>query len=562
LLKKLYIRNFALIDCLEIDFHQGFNVLTGETGAGKSIIIDAVGVVTGGQGSGEFIRSGEEKALVQAVFETGANRRILDILEMYGLYPDEGEDLILSRELVKTGKNICRVNARPVNLSVYKEIAQSLVDIYGQHYQQSLLIPQKHMELLDEYGANKFLKEKLAAVFQKVQLLEDKVASMEAKEQEQLRAADIYKFQLEEIDQSRLTPGEDQALEEQKNILANAEKLSFLINSAYELLYEGGTQKAVIELLHEAINSVKAAEFLDESVRPAYEMLESSLYQIEEATRDLKVYASKIDSDPSRLEEIENRLNTIRNLKKKYGNTINDILLFRDRVASSLAFLENYDQELSNAKKELDKAKKEYEALAGDLSENRKQTAAGLVKQITDELKDLNMPHVTFDIKISPRSAPSELGVDEIEFLISPNKGEPLKPLAKIVSGGEISRIMLAFKSILARVDSISTLIFDEVDSGIGGNTLHAVAQKLSSIGRDRQVICVTHSPQIAGYGDSHYRIEKIVLNDRTITKVEQLTHEGRVDEIARMLSGGQITPLTKQHAEEILKRQFFSLNH
>jgi len=558
LLKKLFIRNFALIDRLEIDFHHGFNVLTGETGAGKSIIIDAVGVVIGGQGLTEFIRSGEEKALVQAVFEVEGNRKVLEILQTYGLLPDQGEDLILSRELVKSGKNICRVNGRPVNLSVFKDIAQSLVDIYGQHYQQSLLMPQKHIELLDEYGGKRLLesKEKLAAVYEELTALQAKVSSMEAQERERVRMADIYKFQLGEIDKSRLSPGEDIALEEERNILSNAEKLAFLSNTAYELLYEGGKQRPVIELLHEAITSVKAAGSMDDSVRPIYEMLESSLYQIEEAARDLKAYAAKIEADPARLEEIENRLDLIRNLKRKYGNTIQEILDYRDQVASSLALLENYDQELTDAKNAWETAKKEYLRIAGELSEARKQAASGLKKQITEELKELNMPHVTFDIDISSKSVPSEQGLDEVEFLISPNKGEPLKPLAKIVSGGEVSRIMLAFKSILARADSIFTLIFDEVDSGIGGHTLHAVAQKLSAIGRDRQVICVTHSPQIAGYGDSHYRITKTVSNNRTVTQVEHLSAEERVNEIARMLSGGKVTPLTRKHAEEILKQQ------
>ncbi len=558
MLKKLFIRNFALIDRLEIDFHHGFNVLTGETGAGKSIIIDAVGVVIGGQGLTEFIRSGEEKALVQAVFEVEGNRKVLEILQTYGLLPDQGEDLILSRELVKSGKNICRVNGRPVNLSVFKDIAQSLVDIYGQHYQQSLLMPQKHIELLDEYGGKRLLesKEKLAAVYEELTALQAKVSSMEAQERERVRMADIYKFQLGEIDKSRLSPGEDIALEEERNILSNAEKLAFLSNTAYELLYEGGKQRPVIELLHEAITSVKAAGSMDDSVRPIYEMLESSLYQIEEAARDLKAYAAKIEADPARLEEIENRLDLIRNLKRKYGNTIQEILDYRDQVASSLALLENYDQELTDAKNAWETAKKEYLRIAGELSEARKQAASGLKKQITEELKELNMPHVTFDIDISSKSVPSEQGLDEVEFLISPNKGEPLKPLAKIVSGGEVSRIMLAFKSILARADSIFTLIFDEVDSGIGGHTLHAVAQKLSAIGRDRQVICVTHSPQIAGYGDSHYRITKTVSNNRTVTQVEHLSAEERVNEIARMLSGGKVTPLTRKHAEEILKQQ------
>jgi len=558
LLTRLYIQNIALIDRLEIDLYPGFTVLTGETGAGKSIIIDAVGVAIGEQGLTEFIRSGEDKALVEAAFEVGSNKKVLDVLEQSGFLPEPGEQLILTRELVLSGKNICRVNGRQVNLSVFREIARNLVDIYGQHHQQSLLDPQKHIELLDEYGGDTLvsLKQQVNSLYEETAHLQSKIKSTASNAKEQARMADVFKYELAEIEKCQLAPGEDSKFEEEKKILANAEKLYFLSNTAYELLYEGGKQKPIIDMLSEAVNSLKEIRSIDESIAPVCEMMESSLYQLEEAARDIKAYIGRIEADPDRLEEVENRLNLIRQLKRKYGDSIREILAYKDQIASSLELLTNFEDETTKTSETLVKVKSEYNETAGRLSAARKKAAAALKNQITGELKDLNMPHVTFEVRLSPRIVPTAQGIDDVEFLISPNKGEPLKPLAKIVSGGEVSRIMLAFKTILAKIDSISTLIFDEVDTGIGGGSLHAVAQKMFLIGRDRQVICVTHSPQIAGCGDNHLAIMKLVNNGRTLTRVKELSMPERVDEIARMLAGGKVSPATKKLAQEILKQQ------
>jgi len=558
LLEKLFIRNFAIIDRLEIDLPKGFTVLTGETGAGKSIIIDAVTVVTGGQGLTEFIRSGEEKAVVEAVFDIGVNAKAKKILEEYGLLPEEGDSLILTREIVKTGKNLCRVNGRQVNLSVLKDIAKTLVDIYGQHHQQSLLDPLKHIELLDDYGGDQMrgLRKKLSSAYRDIAALEARIREMEADEKERVRKIDIYKYQLEEIDGIGPVEGEDSSLEEEKNILANAERLSVLYNTAYELLYEGGRQKAVTDLLHEAASNLKEACSVDPAAGPLTETVESALYQLEEVARDIRKRCSSLETDPLKLDEVENRLALIRQLKKKYGDTINEILKYREEVASSLIVLDNFDEELSRTKKFMEEAKKHYDSIAGETSSQRRKTADTIRELITRELIELNMPHVTFDISITSGNRPTENGYDEVEFLISPNLGEPLKPLAKIVSGGEVSRIMLAFKKILAKIDSVFTLIFDEVDAGIGGNAIQAVAQKLSSIGTDRQVICVTHSPQIAARADNHFIITKETGESRTFTKIYGLSPEERIDEIARMLGGGKITAVTRKHAEEILKEK------
>ncbi|MBU7007672.1 DNA repair protein RecN [Phosphitispora fastidiosa] len=563
MLVKLFVQNFALIDKLELDFLRGFNVLTGETGAGKSIIIDAVGTVTGSQGLTEFIRSGEKKAIVEAVFEVENNSRIMGMLEQFGFLPEQGEALILTRELVKSGKNICRINGRIVNLSLYREIAGNLIDIYGQHHQQSLLDQQKHIDLLDEYGENNLslsdfheIKDELAACYGQLLTLRAQLRQLEDSEKEKVRMADMYRYQLEEIDNCSPVAGEDQALDEEKNILANAERLTSLASEAYALLYESDSTRPAAELLHAALNSLRELAVVDSSLNGVYEMLESAVYQVEEAARDIKTYSAKLESDPVRLDEIESRLNRINLLKKKYGDSINEILEYRNQVAASLAVIDNYDDEVSSLRTEIESIGSKYRGLAERLTAARKQAAKDLRTCITAELRELNMPHVTFDVKIASRE-PLSNGQDNVEFLISPNKGEPLKPLAKIVSGGEVSRIMLAFRSILAKTGPVGTLIFDEIDAGIGGNALHATAAKLSAVGKDRQVICVTHSPQIAGIADHHFNINKVTDQTRTFTRVSKLDIQGRVEELARMLSGGKITSVSREHAEEILKQNF-----
>ncbi|RJQ41318.1 MAG: DNA repair protein RecN [Nitrospiraceae bacterium] len=556
MLIKLFIGNFALIDKLEIEFGAGLNVLTGETGAGKSIIIDAVGVLMGGQALAEYIRTGEDKAIVEGVFAFNGSHKVMEVLDEFGLLPDEDEFLIISREIVRTGKNVCRINGRQVNLSVFKEITGNLVDIYGQHHQQSLLDPQKHVLLLDEYQGGQVITvlEELANLFREVSDLKTKAEKMAENEKEQARLADMYRFQVSEIDKCNPATGEDSGLEAEKKILANAEKLAGLSHEAYELLYEG-RPNSVTELLHEAVNRIKEICLLDEGMRSASDTLESAMYQIEETARDIKNYADRIDTDSGRLEEVEARLDLIRQLKRKYGDSIEEILKYREQIASSLSVIDNFDEEQSRNKESLSRAMSRYDIIASQLTGLREKAASGLRTRITSELKELNMPHVTFDVKISRKSTPGVKGYDDIEFLISPNKGEPLKPLAKIVSGGEVSRIMLAFKTILAKIDSIGTLIFDEVDTGIGGETIHAVARKLAFIGNDRQVICVTHSPVIAGCGERHFKISKLTDKSRTYTQVKALQKLERVQEIARMLAGEKATEITRKLAEEILEK-------
>lgn len=555
MLKKLIVKNFALIEYLEIEFHHGFNALTGETGAGKSIIIDAVDIVMGGQGLTEYIRSGEQLAIVEAFFDVFNNASVMTTLQELELLPDKGEFLILSRELVKSGKNITRVNGRSVNLSVYKQITKNLVDIYGQHHQQSLLDAQKHIDLLDAYGGEHLLdrRKEVSLLFEELLVCSQRLKNLESSEKNQARMADIYKYEFEEIERSALFEGEDEKLSQEQKLLSNAEKLWNSCSQIYQLLYDDRQQKTATELMSEALNHLNDISSIDGKAAPLKEALETSLYQVEEVARDIKNYMSTVEADPDRLEEIENRIIHINQLKKKYGNSIEEILAYQKQVAASMALVDNFEEEISKARNEVSIADKNYRNASAKLTQERNVAAKSLKNKITAELTDLNIPNVSFEVSIKTKDSAGPTGSDDIEFLISPNKGEPLKPLAKIVSGGEVSRIMLAFKAILAKADDISTMIFDEVDAGVGGIALQAVARKLSLVGSDRQVICVTHSPQIAAYADNHYQIKKDIISERTVTTVRLMTESERVEEIARMLSGDDITDLTREHAREIL---------
>ncbi len=554
MLKKIIIKNFALIDNLEVDFHPGFNALTGETGAGKSIIIDAVDIVIGGQGLTDFIRSGEQTALIEAFFEIDSNKKVINMLQKLELVPEETEYLILSRELVRNGKNISRINGRSVTLSVYKELTKNLVDIYGQHHQQSLLDPQKHIDLVDLFGGGQLLelRVQVAMIYEELVNIEKSLKKMDELEKEQARMADVYRFQYDEIENSQLVIGEDTSLASEKKILAHSEKLTLLSEQVYDILYGG--QRNASDLINEAVHNLKEISSIDPAASQMYENLQSVLYQIEDLSRDIRTYSSNIEYDPDKLQEVDDRLMMLNQLKKKYGNTIEEIIEFQKQIASSMEAAENWEATKNKIAESLDQKKAEYYNITAKLTEHRRRVAGKLNEEITIQLKELNIPHVSFEVNIQPKEIKSSQGMDDIEFMISPNVGEPLKPLSKIVSGGEASRIMLAFKTVLSEADSVSTMIFDEVDAGVGGIALQSVARKLSHLGTNKQVVCVTHSPHIAAYADNHYKIEKTVESKRTVTKINLLAYDQRIYEIARMLSGDKITEVTRKHAEEILK--------
>lgn len=556
MLLNLQIKSFALIEKVELQFTKGFNVLTGETGAGKSIIIDAVNLVLGGRGSNEYIRSGAEKASVSALFEITTLKELQNYLAQIDIEVEEDMGLHLSRELTIAGKNVCRINGNIVSLSIYKEVGKYLIDVHGQHDHHSLLAADTHLSLLDGLGTQE-IEQQISAIGQVYNHLKEQISLLKqltGGEKDRARQRDIFQFQLAEINNANLSADEDINLVAAKKILLNTEKLANSSNEAYLSLYSDANSMSAFDQLNKAVNNLKEIAGIDSSISNLLEIIESSLYQIEEASRDLFSYKENIEHNPSRLAEIENRLDLINNLKKKYGESIDEILKFREGIAAELLEIDNGDKKISNIQISIAEYQTQYQKIAQTLTVKRKQLAQNLEKKISAELNELLMPHVKFKVSFNATLEPTPRGADLVEFLISPNPGEPLKPLVKIASGGELSRIMLALKVILAKLDEIPTLIFDEIDSGLGGRAVHAVGEKLALLGQERQVICVTHSPQVASFGENHIYITKESSLQRTITTIQTLNQTERIQEIARMLGGKDVTELTRQHAKELLE--------
>lgn len=557
MLVQLHIENFALIEKLDIQLEKGLNVLTGETGAGKSIVIDAVNLVLGGRGSVEFIRAGHDKALVEAVFATEGLTELGEKLEELGLATPEEDILLMSRELTRSGKNTCRINGRIATLSMYRELGEYLIDIYGQHDHQSLLDPGKHLSLLDQLGDQQFQESKaeFGRLYLKWRQVSRRLEELRAREKDRARQLDLLQFQLQEIDQARLIPGEEGDLLRERQVLSSAEKLSALAAEAYGKLLEGsGRQGAALDLLGEVVSRLKEIGAIDSSVTPLVEAVEGAYYQLEDAAGQLRDYLEGVEFNPARLDIVEDRLALLQRLKRKYGESIAEILAYREQVAAQREDLEGSAEEMDKLQAEAESLLREGQALAVKLTKDRQGLGEDLRERIQKELGDLGMPQVKFAVSFTKLEQWKAHGMEDVEFLISPNPGEPLKPLARIASGGEMSRIMLAMKTILARVDQIPTLIFDEVDAGIGGRAAQAVGEKLALVGRDRQVICVTHSPQVSSFAGTHFYIQKKVQQDRTFTSITRLDREGRIQELARMLGGQSITETTLKHAEEMLQ--------
>ncbi|MBO8137279.1 MAG: DNA repair protein RecN [Desulfotomaculum sp.] len=557
MLRSLYIKNFALIDDITVEFGPGLNVLTGETGAGKSILLGALQVAVGGRASAEYIRAGEDKAVVQAAFEP-VNADIQERLESLGIQPSEDGVLILSREISRNGRNWCRVNGQVVTLAMYRQAASGLVDVHSQHQQQSLLDPDRHLELLDSFGGNEIeeQKVKVAEYYYQWNMLQSRLAQLQDNARDKARQIDILQFEAQEIDKANLTLDEDKQLTEERKVLANAERIALLGNTIRETLYSGGGNYRVpaVELMGEAVSALRELIEYDKKVEKFLSSLEEALYTVEDVSREISSYLNNIEYDPQRLDYIEKRLHEINRLKKKYGDTVEDILNYHKQVLQQLEELEASEEKLD----ELRLQKEEYEQLlkkeAQKLSNMRRQTAVKLQEKIKEELAGLEMNKVQFRVSFEKLSKPSAKGIDNVQFLISTNPGEPLKPLHKIASGGELSRFMLAVKCLLAGLDKVPTLIFDEVDTGVGGRVLHSVGEKMAQIGEKHQVITVTHAPQVACFAKLHYLISKEISGERTYTKIKCLDYEGRLAELTRMLGSKELTGPALEHAEALLR--------
>ena len=549
MLERLHIKNIAVIDEAEIEFNKGFNVLTGETGAGKSIIIDSINMVLGERTSKNLIRNGEKKAVVEALFYI-SNSEIISRLDEMGIETDDGM-LLLYRDVNTDGKSVCKINGSMATASNIREIASMLINIHGQNDNQSLLTPSAHIDFLNSYAKLSTELNAYRAEHKLVNELEESVNNLQFDEREKERQTDLYSFQIDEINNANLTVGEDEKLAERKRFISSIGKIADVINSSHSALY--GSERSVYDSISGVVNNLQSVAEYDDRLSEIYERLNSTAIELDDIIYQIRDYRDSMEFDESEIDQIETRLDTINNLKRKYGNTIEDILTYRDEISEKLNRFFKSDEEINRLQKELDIAKMARKELASKLTDTRKKASVELSTKICNELADLDMSKVRFEVEIKECEY-NKNGCDSVEFLISVNAGEPLKPLSKIASGGEMSRIMLAIKSIFSDTDPVDTLIFDEIDTGVSGRAAQKIAEKINKISSNKQILCITHLAQIAAMADTHYLIEKAVEDNRTFTKVSPLDDNLRKNELARIIGGAQITDTTVKAAAEMIE--------
>lgn len=556
MLSELNIKNFALIDKLNIEFQSGFNVLTGETGAGKSIILDALDILMGARAYKEIIRTDSTTAYIEALFHPNKKDEINEILSENGISTEE-EMLLVSREINQDGRNKGRINGQLVTVSLIQEIAPYLVDIHGQHEQQSLLNEDTHLMILDQYVKHdiKGLKEEVRDYYREISEIKNKLNNIDIDEQSRARKIDLYQFQIDEIKKADLKENEDEQLFKKYKKLSNMEEIYALCGEIENLISSDDyNQSGFMDQVGHYMKSLKEYTEYDDQLAEFQKALQTIYYELEELSFGLDDYIANVDFNQDELKRIEERLDLINRLKRKYGDSIEEILEYKEELEDKLNELKNQEQIIEKLENKLNKLKKEYDEKAAQLSEIRKKQAKQFEKDIKDQLEDLAMEKAKLKVQFHKANR-SETGIDEVQFLISTNPGEDLKPLSKIISGGELSRIMLAFKNIMADIDRVETIIFDEVDKGIGGKTAQKMAEKLYRISNKRQVICVSHLPQVASMGDYHYYINKRTRDDKkTVTNIRRLGEKETIEELARMLGGVKLTETTKSHAREMLE--------
>ena len=552
MLQELSIKDFAIIDEIQISFQPKMTVLTGETGAGKSIIIDALGLLAGGRGSTEFIRKGEKKAVIQGLFTLPREANTYNILEEYGIDSEDGQ-IILQRDLYRGGRNICRINGMMVNLATLRKIGETLIDIHGQNEHQELMKPENHIDLLDEYDKKTSeLRNQYQVVYQNYRKLKLSMEKKEADEKAWAQRLDMLNFQVKEIEEAGLKINEEDELVEEKNKLDNFQAIHDALELSYQIL--SGEKIDVVGNLGNAMNELSDVSDLSENLQEINTKISDAFYSLEDAARDISDELDSMEWNGERLNEIEERLELIHQLKRKYGDTIEDILHYHSRIVKELREMENAEQNSEKQERQLSEALEKVKELAIKLSKQRKKSAKKLEKMIHEQLSALYMDKAVFEVKFLNNSKLYSKGIDKVEFYIQTNPGEEMGPLAKIASGGELSRIMLALKTIFSQKMGITSIIFDEVDTGVSGRVAQAIAEKISQISNNSQVLCITHLPQVAAIADNHYYISKSVNDGRTETSLEELDEKQKIREIARMLSGSEITELTLKHAEELIK--------
>ena len=551
MLKNLYIENIAVIEKTTIDFSNGLNVLTGETGAGKSIVIDSINAVLGNRTSRDLIRNGSESAFVSAEFED-ISQKALETLHEYGFDTDDGT-LIIQREISLNSKGKCRINGRPATVSILKAVGTYLINIHGQHESYELMSPELHINYIDKLGNLKNDIDEYAKAYQEYRALKSELDKAQFDEAERNRKIDLLQYQVNELEQADMYAGEFEELKEQRTLIENKEKIANALNEAHSILSGGEDTSGILEQLENACSSLEnIVEYMPDT-QDVLKRMQSTLYELEDCTSEISGFADSADSDIGNLEEIEDRIDLIQRLSRKYGSTIEEMLDFLNKAKRELEYLERYEENREQLKENCQKAFEKAEKLAENLSQMRKKISVQFSARVKEEMTFLDMPNV--ELVVSQKKCPlNHLGCDDIEILISTNVGEEPKPVAKIASGGELSRMMLAIKNVIADKDEIDTLIFDEVDTGISGSAAQKVGFKLKEVSKNRQVVCVTHLAQIAALADTHFKIQKNVINGKTYTNVNALNHDGRRDELARIIGGVEITQATLDYAEEMLK--------
>jgi len=554
MLIELRIKNFAIIDELSLSFSKGFNILSGETGAGKSIILNAVHLLLGDKATEEWIRSSEEEANVEALFDISGNLEVKQkIKEKAPQVQGTGEEdsLLIRRVISRSGRGKVFINGNLATLGALSEVGEELLSIYGQHEHQSLQRVETHIDILDEFGGLLGLREEFQTQYEEFVSLSEEVEKIRGEKEKRAKERELMAFQSKEIEASGIQVGEEESLKEERTILTHAKKLMDFAIASEETLYSG--EGSTIEKIQKILSQGGDMAAIDPSLSHLLKALDSALIQMEEIALAFRDYSRRVEISPARIDEVENRLEEIDRLKRKYGSTVEEILAFKQRADGALKSFTSDEEKLSQLESRLGPLRQIVNTLGEKLSRERKRVASELKKSVEKELNSLGMKKTIFEIDIDPLPL-SLKGADRVEFLISPNVGEEVKPLAKIASGGELSRIMLAMKRILAKIGGRQVLVFDEVDAGIGGAMAEVVGRKLRELSRHHQVICVTHLPQIACYADQHHSVRKEVKSGRTITLVDRLDKELIVDEIARMLGGLKVTEKTRAHAKEMIE--------
>lgn len=554
---EINIKNFIIIEQETINFTSGLNIITGETGSGKSLVIDALQAIVGGKFSKEDIRQGADKTLISALFVLEKNAELDTLMEVYGIEKEADSTLLISREVNTTGRSNCRINGQTVTLTMLKNIAQSLIDIVGQNEHQLLFNANKHIDFIDNFGDHEIdkLKEQLKIITDSLRNLEAKYKDICGDTLERERRLDLYKFQIEEIDNSDIKYDEDEKLKAKRLLLINSEKLFKNMTQVYNSIFEGDLgNDCAIDMIEDSIQKLSELEEIDDRLQSFKATIENILYQLDDIKAEIRNYRDSIEFNDNEVNDIEERLDLISKLKRKYGTTIEDIFEYRNKTVEDYDTLVNSEKIAHQLEKEINAFKENYYDTGKKLTELRSKLSKTLEKRVEKELADLNMKGSTFNVSMkSDESIISPKGMDKIEFLLSPNPGEPPKQLSKIASGGEMSRVMLAIKNTITKTEKIPSIVFDEVDAGIGGVTASIVGQKIKKISSMSQIICITHLAQIASFADNHIYIDKIISKNKTFTKIKTLDIEERIEEISRMLGGSQMDETSIAHARQLI---------